>query len=148
MKERQTVKEQKTELEIKAERFLDLLYKYDYDGDDAYFRNPEYDLLIEDRPLFNREDSYQVITGRKYIWMDAPYFRMGITKEGQLFMPKKYWSFGYLYGGNIENFLDPDLWGRDVIRIHRSERHGTGGPGVPYESATFDYHDLVFIRNK
>lgn len=147
MKERLKREEQKSELEIKADRFLDLLYKYDYEGRDAYFKNPKYEMLFGGKPLCGR-DSYNVIKGTKYVWMDAPYFRMGITKEGYLFMPKKYWSFGYFVGGNIDNFLDPELWGKNIVRVHTTARHGTGGPGVPFESAIFDYHDLRFFRNK
>lgn len=144
MKERGASSEQKTELEIKAEKFLDLLYKYDFVGKDAYFRKEDPGLFIErGRPLFNR-DHYNVIVNRKYVWMDTPDLRLGITKDGDLFQPKKYWSFGNLMGAKIDDFLDPDLWGKNIYRIHTMARRGMGGAGGRYESAEFHYHNLHF----
>lgn len=143
MRERLDTVDRKKELEAKANKFLDLLYKYDYEGKDAYFRHHENgDLFVKNKPLFTREESYNVIVGRSYVWIDAPYLRLGITKEGELFLPKNYWSFGRPYGLNIDAFLDPELWGSVINREHTQARRGIGR----YESVVMDYHDIVFRK--
>jgi len=140
MKER--VAEQKTELEIKAEKFLDLLYHYDFVGKDAYFKKEKPEIFKGSSHIFNRKD-YGVVKGRKYIWLVSPYLNLGITKEGYLFKPKKYWTFGYYFtAGKIDEFLDPDLWGKSIYRVHTSARRGT----APGESAVMHYYDLRFDR--
>jgi hypothetical protein len=131
--------EQRTELEIKADTFLDLLYRYDFVGKGAYFRKIRPDLFTDDEPLYKRS-SYNVIKGRKYTWMDTPYLRLGITAEGDLFKPKNYWTFGEFTGAKIDDYLVPELWGKNIYRTATSARRGTG----QYESAVFHYYDLHF----
>lgn len=135
--------EQKTELELQAEKFLDLLYHYDFVGKDAYFRKADPGLFIKGKPLFERSD-YRVRKGNKYIWIDTPNLLLGITKDGDFFIPKNYWSFGHWWGENIGDFLDPGLWGKNIFRVHTSARHGIG----QYESAEFHYHNLHFRHSR
>ena len=139
MKENGQNVEQRTELEVKAEKFLDLLYKYDFVGKDAYFRKAGPEAFYHGNPLYDRSD-YFVVPGRKFIWMimPHPYSRLGITKEGVIFTPKNYRTYSGRNIGHIDEFLNPDLWGKNIFRVHTSARHGTD----QYESAMFHYHNL------
>lgn len=133
-------KEREKELKNAAEKFLDLLYGYDYIGKDAYFKKDGVSFLYKGNPLYDRSD-YRVLPKRKYIWLDTPSLRLGITKEGQLFKPKKYWSFDCLLGVDINSALDPKLWGKKIFRIHTSTKRGLG---MRHESAVIEYHNLHF----
>lgn len=147
MKERRTKEEQKTEMEVKAGRLLKLLYNYDLVGDNAYFKNArEGNTKLS---TYYDESDYRTFSGAKYVWIKAPYLRLAITRPGDVFLaPNPHSLKSARRLGRIDDFLHEDAWGKSIIRTHTTARRGTGGPGVLYESAVFDYHDLHFIRNK
>lgn len=121
------------ELQAKIKKFLDLLYRYDCIGKDAYYKKEK------DFYKFGREH-YCMIMGRKYIWIDAPYLRFACTNDGLLFWPKKYWTCGDRCFGHIDSLLDGKRWGKNIKRVHSRARRGLGYPG---EWANIDYHHLV-----
>lgn len=145
MKENRQNVEQRTELEEKAEKFLDLLYNYDFVGENAYFRKADPGAFYKGESLYRRSE-YHAVTSRKFIWMIMPHppSRLGITENGTIFRPKNYRTYSGRNIGNIDEFLNPDLWGKKIFRVHTSHRRGIGEPG---ESGIFHYHDL-HIRDK
>ena len=122
------------ELQWKVKKFLRLLYRYDCVGEKAYHGTNK-DFY---RPC---KSNYEMIVGRKYLWINAPRLRFAVTRKGFLFWPKGGWSCSNRYFGHIDSFLDASQWGENIRRVHTWARRGLGYPG---ESAVIHYHNLRY----
>ena len=123
-----------TQLQDKVKLFLELLYKYDNVGKQAYYKKEK----TFDKHL---KSDYHMVVGQKYLWIYAPCLKLGVTDRGLLFWPKNYRSFSGRYLGNINWFLEANLWGKKIQRVHTSAQRGLG---YRYESAEIHYYNLRY----
>lgn len=120
------------ELQNKVRRFLDSLYEYDCIGKNAF-------LTKQEELKFYKFDKshYQMEIGKKYIWINAPYLKLGVSVDGTVFNPKK--KHGFI--GNIDWFLwkNKKLKKR-VRRVHTSALRFRGQLG----SEIIHYYNLEY----
>lgn len=126
------VKENK-ELLKKVKKFLDFLYKYDCVGKDAFLKKQE------ELKFFTFDRSYyQMEIEKKYIWINAPYLKLGVSSDESVFNPKK----KYPFIGKIDRFLGRNKLKRKVKRIHTSKLRYRGQLG----SEIIHYYDLTLTN--